>query len=265
MTLIARPKPKALRFGKPKALRSPRRRYASQELDRFTFLYRGGGHLSPRLPADVAFFALQPDVAETYAHAHRDVARKNVVDQPRVQVFKLSLMFPHAKLFVMTVSNLAKLVRDNPENAALARAVRGVTGVTAAGPIHGEKFRNWNADDEAVLRTPAPNIRWLSRNTLHVHTSGWLSPNNQKANVYASKRLALEMRRVLGPLGYDGWTYYLGHYRHDGHRFHSEVALWDAPSKVHFVMDMPTTTATKTKSLKKSLKKNLSLSTPHRT
>jgi hypothetical protein len=257
MTLIARRKPKALRFGKPKALRSPRRRYASQELDRLTFLYRGSGHLSPRLPADVAFFALHPDVAENYAHAHRNFLRKNVVHQPRVQVFKLSLIFPHAKLFVMTVPNLAKLVRDNPENAALARAVRGVTGVTAAGPIHGEKFRNWNADNEAVLRTPAPNIRWLSPNALHVHTGGWLSPNNQKGDVYASKRLALEMRRVLGPLGYDGWTYHDGHFRYTGKAFHSEVMLWDAPSKVHFVMDMPATTATKTK----SLKKNLSLST----
>jgi hypothetical protein len=155
-------------------------------------------------------------------------------------------MFPHAKLFVMTASNLAKLVRDNPEDAALARAVRGVTGVTAAGPIHGEKFRNWNAENRAVSRTPAPNIRRLSPNALHVHTGGYLSLNNRKTDVYASKRLALEMHRVLGPLGYDGWTYHDGHFRYSGNAFHSEVMLWDAPSKVHFVMDIPATTTTKT-------------------
>ncbi len=201
-----------------------KRRYASRVLDQIT-LFRGDSRAAS-LSATAAYFALQRDVAEIYAKL-----RKSGV----VKMFGLSKPI---KVFVMTVPNLAKLVRDNPENAALARAVRGVTGVTAAGVVQGT-YRNWNAANAVFLHLPGSNNIWLSPNTLHVHTSGWLSENNARAGVPAPHRLALEMRRVLKPLGYDGWTYHNGHFRHNGSPFHSEVMLWDAPSKVEFVMDLP--------------------------
>jgi hypothetical protein len=40
-----------------------------------------------------------------------------------------------------------------------------------------------------------------------VATSNYLSKENKTKDVYAAKRLAIEMKRVLRDLGYDGWVY----------------------------------------------------------
>lgn len=193
-----------------------RRRYASHELLTHFHLFRGVRSENGRLPADVAFFAVEESMAELYG---------------RVYVFE---PLAPIKLFVMNLANLTKILRDNPDDVALARAVRGVTG--AGTKESWARYRNWNSNDTAEV--PFRTIGWTSPDVLHVYTNGFLSPSNRNAEIYASKRLALELRRLLQPLGYGGWTYFKGHYRHTGTPFHGEVMLWAAPSRVRLVAEI---------------------------
>jgi hypothetical protein len=179
-------------------------------------LFRGFKSGNGSLPADVAFFAVEESMAEMYGRVHMFVPLAPI------------------KLFVMNLANLTKILRDNPDDVGLARAIRGVTGAGTKEPW--ARYRNWNANDAAMV--PLRTTGWTSPDVLHVYTNGFISPSNRNAEIYASKRLALELRRLLEPLGYAGWTYFKGHYRHTGTLFHGEVMLWAAPSRVRFVADI---------------------------
>ena len=140
------------------------------------------------------------------------------------------------RLFKMSRDNLERIIRDNPRDAELARVIRGVTGV---GLRPGNRYREWDKFNNTVVPKAGKHLR----TTLFLHTSGHLSMKNIKTMTYSSKRLALELRRILVPLGFDGWVYGSEHKRvtqaawrrgmaDAGGAFHREVMLWKAPSLV---------------------------------
>ena len=78
-----------------------------------------------------------------------------------------------------------------PAKSAAAKAVAGALAVATTG----------------ILATGMHLPRRTNSTKLEVHDKGFLSQEDFVSKTVASKRLALEMKKVLAPQGFDGWVY----------------------------------------------------------
>ena len=207
-------------------------------------VYRGDrdplrAHVNPHLiPRGIVFYAMSREVAAAYGH---------------VNVFETTAPL---SLFEMSVGNLKRLLAAFRGDDALARAVAAVTGV---GLKVDQKFRSLRfrpaamrlaekmcnvphlvpAKYKDLLRETCATVNSIARkrtDALEMLTTGYLSAQNQNQQVYAAKRLALELQRVLtsGKHGrWDGWYFDKSHTRAGtGLPFIEQVMLWNADSKI---------------------------------
>jgi len=240
-------------------------------------LYRASGSEKYNKPGDIGFYAVDKNTRRNYVK----------IGLPRRVDFETK---ERLRLFVMNRGNLSRLVGIHKDDNALVKAVENVTavGLSMGGKydryrggviqrmynfvLSVKKTRNtFNALPDfirtllpsdpyslaalAVVATTASIVASRPRvgsNTtvLHVNTSGYLSKENKRNDVYASKRLAKELQRILKPLGYDGWVYepkaairaapyYKKFFPSRDIPFHQEVMLWNNKKVVAVRLRLP--------------------------
>lgn len=266
-------------------------------------LYRGGAVFSAgTVPSDIAFFALTRSTAAVYAgvHALRGGIVPKVGAFEPMRTLRLFVMTP-SNLLALAAANLedGKLLHairnvtgvgletgnayyrvDAPSMTPMLKAkIAQCVGRACQAAVMRQFSHGLGLDlptalsmlatiapvvPEVVLAKMYPaNSAKSSNKRLQVNTSGFLTAENKKANIYASKRLALEMKRVLEPMGFDGWVYRSGAIRATKNArrsvpamvrlvaqsqtltstlanmaemttssFHEEVMVWDAPHKL---------------------------------
>jgi hypothetical protein len=222
----------------------PPLRFRRKTFRKGAVVYRGDrdplrAHVNPHLiPRGIVFYAMSREVAAAYGH---------------VNVFETTAPL---SLLEMSVGNLKRLLAAFRGDDALARAVAAVTGV---GLKVDQKFRSLRfrpaamrlaekmcnvphlvpAKYQDLLRETCATVNSIARkrtDALEMLTTGYLSAQNQDQQVYAAKRLALELQRVLssGKHGrWDGWYFDKSHTRAGtGLPFIEQVMLWNADSKI---------------------------------
>lgn len=211
--------------------------YKSENFPAGTKVFRGSTFRENRIPEDIGFFAVDRFTAMTYA-----TAKAMTLTPTRTSTLAA---FSNLRLFVMTPDNLGALAAAHADDKALVSAIRNVTGVglqrwqkyERANDGRGKIAKTigrcaaamcfWGATGggfadvspmalsglamavgAAVLAPKnAPRKTSNRSDKLQVHTEGYLTAANKQTGVYASKRLALEMKRILKPMGFDGWVY----------------------------------------------------------
>ncbi len=181
-------------------------------------LYRGG-----RLPSDPMFVFLCGDFDWGVAYLNRAIA----LGQNNLSLQIYESLTP-LTLFVMSTTNLLKLLFRCDISDTLAQAIMHVTG------SHLDRGSIYERHSLTARGEVAPMKKTVSKRRLQVHTHHYITSSNQATNTYAALKLAKEMRDYLQQFKFDGWVYPSAVPRASSSTasplqyFHQEVLVWNS-------------------------------------
>lgn len=127
-------------------------------------------------------------------------------------------------LFVMSPQNLRAVAKTlHPSSRALHTIIH-VTG------LHLQRGHLYSREVLGGRGGGRPLTKSRDKRQLELHSHNYVFASNRDTpEVYASLRLAMELKSVLQPLGFNGWVYPNDQVSRAGFPFtmHPEVLLWD--------------------------------------